>query len=187
MPVTRLPPGRHKLSAAEVRESQQRRLRSAAAELLRERGYARITTSPVARRAGVSTATLYRHHGDLWACLLDAYEAAAEMLRRQVQEACEEAAGGGAARVDAAIAAALAMLEANPALAHLLSAEPPAAATDLRDARRRLIESLGGAPAVAAALPLVAARTRAGASGALADLSPALRALLAGPHHAEPE
>lgn len=176
MPVTRLPPGRHKLSRAEVRESQQRRLRTAAAEALREQGYARLTTTAVARRAGVSTATLYRRHGDLWACLLDAYEAGAETLRGQIEAA--RARAGSEQAAAAGIAAALETMEADLALAYLLTVEPPVAATELWLARRRLIENLGGTPAAAATLPLVAARARPGASGKLGDLAPPLAALL---------
>lgn len=221
----RLPPGRHKLSREEVRASQLRRLRAAAAEALREDGYARVTTTAVARRAGVSTATLYRYHGDLWACLLDAYEAGAEALCERIEAACaaaggepawmeprgreprgaelsrsQPAAGEPAAR--AGIEAALALLGAEPGLAFLLSAEPPAAARDLWDARRGLIERLaamlastGTAPSgaterlVAAGLSTVAARARAGTSASLPNLAAALSAIVAprGPRGREPK
>lgn len=264
----RLPPGRHKLSREEVRASQLRRLRAAAAEALREDGYARVTTTAVARRAGVSTATLYRYHGDLWACLLDAYEAGAEALCERIEAACaaaggepawmeprgreprgreprgaelsrsqpaadepvartragkgskpQPAAGEPAARVRAGmgsrsqpaagepaaragIEAALALLGAEPGLAFLLSAEPPAAARDLWDARRGLIERLaamlastGTAPSgaterlVAAGLSTVAARARAGTTASLPNLAAALSAIVAprGPRGREPK
>lgn len=188
MSVTRLPPGRHKLTREEVRESQQRRLRAAATEAVTELGYGRVTTTVVAQRAGVSTSTLYRYHGDLWACLLDAYVAGGEELQGRIEQACERAGA------EAGLRAALGLLTAEPALAQLLSAEPPAEATALRTARRQLLAELatrlaraqGAAVAgpreerlVVAAFALVANRSRVGAD--LVALAPVLAATLALP------
>jgi AcrR family transcriptional regulator len=183
--VTRLPPGRHKLTREEVRESQQRRLRAAATEAVAELGYGRVTTTVVAQRAGVSTSTLYRYHGDLWACLLDAYVAGGEELQGRIEQAC------GRAGAEAGLRAALGLLATEPALAQLLSAEPPAEATALRAARQRLLGELaaqlaqargteGAGPReerlVIAAFALVANRTRVGTD--LAALAPVLAASL---------
>jgi AcrR family transcriptional regulator len=188
LPVTRLPPGRHKLTREEVRESQQLRLRAAAAEAVAELGYGRVTTTVVAQRAGVSTSTLYRYHGDLWACLLDAYVAGGKELRERTEGTCDR---GGA---EAGLQAALGLLAAEPALAQLLSAEPPAEATALRAARSRLLGDLAGQLArihgaaaagpreerlVAAAFALVANTIRVGAD--LTALAPVLAATLALP------
>ena len=114
-PMERLPPGRHGLPPERVRESQRLRLTAAATAALAERGYAGVTVTEIAKRAGVSTSSFYKHFGDLWACVLAAYEEGAERLGEQVEAACGEAEGGRGAQ--AAIEAALALLAAEPALA----------------------------------------------------------------------
>ena len=190
--VKRLPPGRHKLSRAEVRESQLRRLEAAAAEALLAAGYGGITTTLVARSAGVSTATLYRYFNDLWACLLAAHEAGAARLCRRIEEACGATGGDAAAQAAAGVDAALELLDREPALAYLLSADPPGAAADLWAARRRLVAGLAGALGrgdedgsrtrdehlVVAALRMVATRSRSGEPGAIRDLGTSLTAIL---------
>ena len=189
-PVERLPPGRHKLSRAEVRESQLRRLQGAAAEALLGAGYGGITTTLVARAAGVSTATLYRYFDDLWACLLAAHEAGTERLCREIEAGCATAEGDTSARAAAGVEAALALLDREPALAYLLSAEPPGSAADLWAARRRLVSRLaailggGSGPQVrdehlvVAALRMVAGRARSGEPGAIRELGASLAAIL---------
>jgi AcrR family transcriptional regulator len=192
--VERLPPGRHKLSRAEVRESQLGRLQDAAAEALLGAGYGGITTTLVARAAGVSTATLYRYFDDLWACLLAAHEAGTERLCGEIEAGCATAEGDASARAAAGVEAALALLDREPALAYLLSAEPPGSAADLWAARRRLVSRLaailgGGGPQardehlVVAALRMVARRARSGEPGAIRELGASLAAILL-PHPA---
>jgi len=138
--MERLPPGRHGLPREQVRESQRRRLTAAATTVLAECGYAGVTVTKVAKGAGVSTSSFYKHFGDLWACLLAAYEDGAERLRGQVGASCGEAEGGQ--RVRAGIEAALRLLAAEPALAQLLSGDPPSQAGTLWTARRGLTARL---------------------------------------------
>lgn len=188
--VKRLPPGRHKLSRAEVRESQLRRIEAAAAEALLAAGYGGITTTQVARGAGVSTATLYRYFGDLWACLLAAHEAGTERLCERLEATCAAADGDARARAAAGVEAALDMLDREPALAYLLSAEPPSGAADLWATRRRLVGRLAGTLGdgdaagareqhlVVAALRMIASRSRAGEPGSIRAVGPSLTAIL---------
>ncbi len=75
-----LPPGRHGIPANLVVEHQRRRLLAALAESLAEHGWASLTTTQVSEAAGVSTATFYKHFGNLWDCALAAYVAAADRL-----------------------------------------------------------------------------------------------------------
>ncbi len=183
----RLPPGRHKLPRELVRENQRSRLTSAAAETLAEHGYGAITVTSVARRAGVSTGTLYKRFDGLWGCLLTAYEHGSERLCAEIEHACaeEEAAAG--------IARALSLLAADPALANLLFATPPTHAATLGDARLRLAERLAallrsarGArpdsgrelPAIAGAMALISMQLRNGDSERLEDLGPTLTEIL---------
>ncbi|MGC1166063.1 MAG: TetR/AcrR family transcriptional regulator [Solirubrobacterales bacterium] len=190
--MKRLPPGRHGLSREVVRESQRLRLTAAAAESLAEQGYGGITVTAISRRAGVSTSTFYQRFDDIWGCLLAAHESAADRLCERIEAAC---AGerGREERARAGISAALSLLASEPALAQLLSAEPPSGATSLWAARLRLSIRLGvllhgvrrdgggrEARLVGGALSLVSMRARAGGDG-LEALAPALTKILLAP------
>jgi AcrR family transcriptional regulator len=201
--LERLPAGRHGLSPDLVGENQRARLTAAAAESLAERGYGAITVTDVVKRAGVSTSTFYKRFDDLWGCLAAAYEAGAERLCEAIEGACPDA--------EAAIEAALALLAAEPPLAHLLSAEPPSQAAALAAARAQLVKHLAAllrsaradrdgsarvrssfhpdsdrnlyraAQLVAGALALVAMRIRAEGAESLPALAPTLTGILLTP------
>jgi AcrR family transcriptional regulator len=187
-PALRLPPGRHGIPADLVRAHQRQRLLEAAAAALAEQGYGRLTAARVTELAGVSSRTFYQHFEDLWACLVAAYEAGAGMLCTEIERAHGARAG---------VAAALGFLAAEPAVARLLSAEPPPQIAALAGARRDLIErlgamlrgaldDLGGATPlpglerrlIGAALALVSARAASGDPQRLRDLEPELSELL---------
>ncbi len=195
--AVRLPPGRHGLPTDLVRAHQRQRLLQAAADALAEQGYGRLTAARVTELAGVSSRTFYQHFEDLWACLLAAYEAEAGHLCTEIEGACaarQEEDRRGRAR--AGIGAALGFLAAEPAVARLLSAEPPPQVTALAGARRDLAERLGamlrnivegGGPTllpglerrlVGAALALVSARATSGEPRHLRELEPELSELL---------
>jgi AcrR family transcriptional regulator len=176
-----------------VRESQGRRLTAAATEALSEQGYGAITLTGIARGAGVSTATFYQHFGDVWACLLAAFEAGGERLCKRIEEACGEAKGPPADRVQAGVAGALELLAAEPALAYLLSTEPPSPAGALWAARRDLVTRLAGmlrnvheqqgdgareAHLIAGVFALVSTKAKGESASSIADLEPALVAIL---------
>jgi AcrR family transcriptional regulator len=204
-PAVRLPPGRHGLPSDLVRTHQRQRLLEAAAKALAEQGYGRLTAARVTELAGVSSRTFYQHFEDLWACLLAAYETEGGRLRHEIEEACAalveergpiaEADRRGRAR--AGIAAGIAFLADEPAVARLLSAEPPPQIVPLAAARRDLVDRLGamlravladpnGATPlpglerrlIGAALALVAARTASGDPERLRALEPELTDLL---------
>jgi len=200
----RLPPGRHGIPANLVRAHQRLRLLEAAAAALAEQGYGRLTAARVTELAGVSSRTFYQHFEDLWACLLAAYETEAGRLCQEIEAACAalveqrgpiaEADRHGRAR--AGIAAALGFLAAEPAVARLLSAEPPPQIAALAAARRDLVERLGamlrgilepgGATPlpglerrlIGAALALVASRSASGDPQRLRQLEPELSEIL---------
>jgi AcrR family transcriptional regulator len=193
----RLPPGRHGLPADLVRAHQRQRLLEAAANALAEQGYGRLTAARVTELAGVSSRTFYQHFEDLWACLLAAYENEAALLCEQIECACEAADRlDGRERTRAGIAAALGFLAAEPAVARLLSAEPPPQIAALAAARRDLVERLGamlrrGLEAggttplpglerrlIGAALALLAARSAEGDPRRLEQLEPELTEIL---------
>ncbi len=195
--AVRLPPGRHGLPADLVRAHQRQRLIEAAAKALAEQGYGRLTAARVTELAGVSSRTFYQHFEDLWACLLAAYEGEAARFRDDIQDACaaidEEDRVG---RAQAGIGAALAFLADEPAVARLLSAEPPPQIAALAAARRDLVDRLGAMLRAAlesggttplpglerrligAAFALVATRTAGEDPQRLRDLEPELSELL---------
>jgi AcrR family transcriptional regulator len=140
----RLPPGRHGLPADLVRTHQRQRLLEAAADALAEQGYGRLTAARVTELAAVSSRTFYQHFEDLWACLLAAYEDEAGHLCQAIEAVCDECNGADhRGRARAGIAAGLGFLAAEPAVARLLSAEPPPQIAALAAARRDLVERLG--------------------------------------------
>jgi AcrR family transcriptional regulator len=152
-PVAPLPRGRHGIPADLVEAHQRRRLVAAMSGALVEHGYARVTAEQVSERAGVSSRTFYKHFGNLWECLLAAYEDAGTQLCAEIEAGCaasgtmedgDEAAGDGAAadRLSTGIDAALSFLAAEPALAQLLGGQPPLEAPALAAARRDLVERL---------------------------------------------
>lgn len=193
--LERLPAGQHGLSPDLVEENQRARLAQAATAALAAQGYGGITTTEVAKRAGVSTSTFYKRFDDLWDCLLAAYELGSGRLCARIEAACA-ATDEGEEGASAAIDAALTLLASEPPLARLLSAGPPLQAEPLRAAHRRLTDHLaallrkwgqrrgGGeseARLVEGALALVAMRTAAGEAEQLRELAPTLIAILLKP------
>lgn len=196
-PAVRLPPGRHGIPADLVRAHQRQRLLEAAAAALAEQGYGRLTAARVTELAGVSSRTFYQHFEDLWACLLAAYEVEAGRLCEEIDAACRAPDDADRReRARAGIGAALAFLAEEPAVARLLSAEPPPQIVALATARRGLVERLGAmlrrvlaaaGPTplpglerrlIGAALALVASRATGGDPQRLRDLEPELAELL---------
>jgi AcrR family transcriptional regulator len=197
MAPERLPPGRHGLPADLVRTHQRQRLLEAAAAALAEQGYGQLTAARVTELAGVSSRTFYQHFEDLWACLLAAYETDAALLCAQIEDGCGALAEQDRlSRARAGIGSALDFLVSEPAVARLLSAEPPPQIAALAAARRDLVARLGtmlrevlepgGATPlpglerrlVGAAMALVAARATDGDPQRLRNLEPELSELL---------
>lgn len=196
----RLPRGHHDIPPELVAENQRWRLLCAAAEVLAERGYAHLTAVDVARCAGVSRYTFYAHFDGVGACLLAAYEMAADCLCDLLVGACEGRKGEDwPARLRAALGEALTFLAAEPALANLLGPAAPAGDPAIAGARERLINRLAwplrgarklrdadapGLPPdlerrlIAAALALIGDRAAAGAADRLPELAPELAELL---------
>lgn len=75
-----LPPGRHGLSRAQVRDSQRVRLLLGMAEAVTEKGYARATVADVLKRARISRETFYQHFSDKQDCFLAVLDESAGLL-----------------------------------------------------------------------------------------------------------
>jgi AcrR family transcriptional regulator len=199
----RLPPGRHGIPTNLVVEHQRLRLIAAMAEALAEHSYAGVTTTHVSERANVSTATFYKHFGNLWDCVLAAYVASADRLCERVEAACA-GCEPPLSRLAVGIEAALSFVAAEPASALVIGAPAPLEATAVAAARRLLIarlagmlrrgrepgESGGSEPRglderlIDASLAFVCARVAAGDAARLTDLAPELTALLDRPRRA---
>jgi AcrR family transcriptional regulator len=201
-----LPRGRHGIPADLVGAHQRRRLVAAMSEALAEHGYARVTAEHVSERAGVSSRTFYKHFGNLWECLLAAYEDAGTQLCAEIEAGCAEDGGlmppegtKSSTRLQGGTDAALAFLAVEPQLAGLLGGQPPLEAPALAAARRSLVARLATMlrqardPAddairppgleerlIDAALSFVSVQVAAD-DGELTDLGPELTELLAGP------
>ncbi len=196
----RLPHGRHGIPPEQVAENQRWRLLGAAAEVLAERGYAHTSSADIARRAAVSSSTFYKHFDDFSACLLAAYEMAADCVCYLVSGACERRrAQEWPTRLRAAIEEVLAFFASEPSLANLLGAAAPAGDAAIAAARDRFVNHLAlslrsarklrgeAVPEmlpdterrlIAAALFLLSDRVAAGQLDRLSDLAPQLAQLL---------
>lgn len=120
--MRRLPPGPHGLPPELVARNQRERLVAAMAEVCGERGYGETSVAEVAKRAGVSTASFYRHFEDKRVCMLASFEELFGRLLEAVEASCAaETEEGEGLRAGARAAAAL--LGADPPVARLLSFE----------------------------------------------------------------
>ena len=130
------------IAPTEVAANQRWRLLGAATEVFAEEGRLGTTSTAVARRAGVSPATFYKHFDNISACLLAAYEISAESLLEAVAAGCRERGLPWPRRLREAIGSALRFLAAEPAIAATLGAAAPAAEPTIATAHQRLVEQL---------------------------------------------
>jgi AcrR family transcriptional regulator len=124
-----------------VARSQRDRLLDAAVRVVAAKGYAATTISDLTREAGVSRTTFYELFEDKEACFLAAYDNAVDVIVRRVT-AAYESEERWPDRARAGLAALLAMLAEEPALARLalvdIGSAGPAAQRRYRAAIQRL-------------------------------------------------
>jgi AcrR family transcriptional regulator len=128
--VPRGRPGGHELRREVIVHHQRERMLTAAVELIAERGYRAVSVADIVKRAAIARAKFYANFGSKEDCFLIAYDRAAEEALRLVGAACAgsggDSAGSFAERLRAGLAALLAYLAANPALARACLVEIPA-------------------------------------------------------------
>ena len=110
--------GRPKLSAADVRENQRRRIIFAASDLAGENGYTAMTTTEIARRAKVDLRTFYR----LFSTKREAFSAMREIAFQETMSVTAGAFFSGASWPERCWQGGLALLqlfETNPNFAHV--------------------------------------------------------------------
>lgn len=122
----RLPRGRHALAPEEVRRDQRERLIAAVPGVVAARGYAAMSVADIVKAAAVSRNAFYENFADKEECFSVAHDAGHERLFEVLSQPCE-AGGTLEERVGASMAAGLAALAGEPALARMLFVEAPAA------------------------------------------------------------
>ena len=119
-PSGSLPSGRHGLSPEYVSAHQRARLVRAVGEVCAQRGYAEVTNADIARAAGVSPRTFYRHFASKEDCFLHAFAGSVRELEATVEAALAATGGPWQAQAGAALRALLEELGAHPSLARTL-------------------------------------------------------------------
>jgi len=136
-----LPRGRHRLSRAEVLESQRGRMLAAMARAVAAKGFARTVVADVLAGAGVSRETFYEHFRDKEDCFLAAYEASVETLLAIMTEATAGAEDADPIqRFDRATAAYLELMARDDALARVFLIDVYAAGAPALERRLDVFE-----------------------------------------------
>jgi AcrR family transcriptional regulator len=175
---TKLPRGRHRLSAQEVATSQRQRIMVAAIQCVGERGYHATTVADIVAIAKVSRTTFYQQFADKEACFLAAYGFGLGRLEEIVTAAlgasrATAAEAGWRVRVAAELSAYFEVLAAEPRLARCLHVEVLAAGSAAQDQRAQLLGMI--------AMRVVALNELArGQEPELPDVPPEVFALYAG-------
>jgi AcrR family transcriptional regulator len=140
-PLAVLPRGPHRLTRAEVADSQRARLMAAAAELLGEKGYASTTITEIARRANVSPNQFYGHFRDKEDCVLAAYDVFIEALMTRMASELAPTNDWGQF-VLAAIHGYFASIEEEPTIARAFLIEMDAAGPIARSRRHAALAAI---------------------------------------------
>lgn len=120
--LARLPPGRHGLPRSFVADQQRLRIVAAMLRMLPEHGYPDTTIAHITAEAAVSRSAFYNQFADKEECFLATYDLAADWFCSRVERAAA-AAPDWATRVRAGVGETVALLSANPAVAHLFAVE----------------------------------------------------------------
>lgn len=137
----RLPRGRHHLTREQVQEDQRVRMLLAMAEAMTVKGYVGTTVADVIKGAGVSRETFYQQFAGKLECFLAAFDAAADLLLRQLGDLLE-VEGTPLERFERAFTAYLDTLAAEPAFARVFLVEVYAAGPEAIGRRMALQERL---------------------------------------------
>jgi AcrR family transcriptional regulator len=128
----RPPPGRQQLSREFIAQHQRARIISALAQETAKSGYRGVTVADIVRRAGIARNTFYENFSSKEDCFLATQQLVVDEALRRVVDAAQPLQSWPE-RVDAGLAAFLAYIAAEPALARTciveaLSAGPEAVA-----------------------------------------------------------
>jgi AcrR family transcriptional regulator len=181
--MDRLPRGRHGLSPEFVARNQRQRLIAGLTQALYEVGYQKTTVSLIGQKASVSKSDFYKHFESKDECFVAAYEDGVDRIRERVLGACaQRAREDWTGRIEAALAALLALFSEDPALASLVLVEGLRAGRGVYDRYQGAVDSFvvylrEGAPPGPDGSPVPAATDEAIVGGIASLLG---RRLLAG-------
>lgn len=122
-----LPPGRHKLPRDFVQQHQRARLFAATIALVDKQGYPATSLTQIVKEAGVARHTFYEHFEDKEALFLAIFDEGAQRVIRAAQEAAGAGADSWEDQLRGSIAALLAEIAADPALARVCLVEAQSA------------------------------------------------------------
>jgi AcrR family transcriptional regulator len=134
-------PGSQSQGAGQVSQIQRQRLLAAAAEVTAERGAGTVTVAHIVARSGVSRRTFYELFADREDCLLAALDQAIARASAAVLPAYDPAERWPA-RIRAALVAALAFMDEEPAMARLCVVESLGAGPRALERRARIVAAL---------------------------------------------
>jgi AcrR family transcriptional regulator len=136
-----LPRGPHRLTRAQVRDSQRERLYRAIIDAVADQGYAGTSVGDVLARARVSRATFYEHFADKEDCFLSAYDATLQGLLDRIRTiAADATAEDGGPRVGELIDAYIATIAADRRVARVFLIEVYAVGPKALDRRQVVLE-----------------------------------------------
>jgi AcrR family transcriptional regulator len=173
-PSGKLKPGPGR-PAAEVADHQQGRIRDALLEIVAERGYAGVTIRELARRAGVSTRSVYQHYPNKESCFLGIHQIVVHRLLRVMETEAAHGAGDVDRCLRCVVTAMVREWSSDPRAAHLMlidayAASPFAlkqACLASRAIEARIGECLDDTPDKGSLAPLVAEGIVAGVFSAV--------------------
>jgi len=120
------------------------RLLSAAAEIVAERGYRRVSVADIVKRAATARSRFYENFSSKEDCFFAVYDAGVEAALASVAEACKEAGDDFPKRVRAGLGALLATMEQDRVLARACVVEGPAVGPPINDRFERMISGFAG-------------------------------------------
>lgn len=144
-----------------VAHHQRRRILAGAAQVFAERGYRQASVADIVKAAAIARGRFYEHFSSKEDCFFALYDEAAATALEAVAAACDGLEEDFPQRVAAGLAALLAEIEADRALAHACVVEGPAVGPAINERFEKLIRGFaallrsgrGGGGAESAELP----------------------------------
>jgi AcrR family transcriptional regulator len=119
-------PGGHELRPEVIAHHQRQRILAGAARAFAKQGYRQVSVADIVKSAAIARARFYENFASKEDCYFAIYDEATAAAIAVVSDACRSEAGQFPQRVQAALAALLAHLESDRALARVCVVEGPA-------------------------------------------------------------
>lgn len=122
-----------------VAHHQRQRILAGAAKVFAERGYRQVSVADIVKAAAIARGRFYDNFSSKEDCFFALYDSATDATLEVVSQACSESTESFPERVAAGIAALLAAIEAEPALARACVVEGPAVGPPINGRFEKLI------------------------------------------------